>query len=201
MRSLKMKTSFIKELEKEFGKEIGLHSCMLFEKDFRQFIDKIKPKIFVDIGTFKGLSAGFVAKYYADIVYTFDIDRGEGLIGHGLSRECGQKELGIKYKVWDYLEVRDKIREFTLNPNTQYQEKKVILDNIQFDMALLDGDHQYKYVKQDFSLVKKCGAVIFDDFYWANGDDVRRFLCELSGHGEAIKVGERFALWRGNNGR
>jgi len=201
MIRMKMKTNFIKELEKKFGKEIGLHSCMLFEKDFRRFLDKIKPKIFVDIGTFKGLSTGFVAKYYADIVYTFDIDRGEGLAGHGLSRKCGQKELEIKYKVWDYLGVRDKIREFILNPSTQYQEKKVILANTQFDMALLDGDHQYKYVKQDFELVKKCGAVIFDDFYWANGDDVRRFLCELSGQGEAIKVGERFALWSGENGK
>ena len=196
---MKIESPFIKRLEKKFGKGIGVGSCLAFESDFRYFLDQIKPKIFVDIGTFKGLSAGFVAKYYADIVYTLDIDRGEGLTGYGISRECGQKELEIKYKVWDYLGVRDKIKEFTLNIDSQYQEKKIILENIEFDMALLDGDHQYKYVKQDFGLVRKCGAVLFDDYYLARADDVRIFISEVERQGEQIEMGVRFVLWRAKN--
>ena len=99
---MKTESKFIKELEKEFGKEIGIHSCMAFENELRYFIDQVKPKGFVDIGTFKGLSAGFVAKYYADIVYTFDIDRGDGarkFIGT-LSRQGDQVELGKRFVLW-----------------------------------------------------------------------------------------------------
>ena len=196
-----IKSPFIERLEEKFGKEIGVRSCMPLEKDFRYFLNKIKPKRFVDIGTYKGLSAGFVAKYYADIVYTFDIDRGEGMEGHGLIGKCSQKELEIRYKVWDYLGVRDKIKEFIIEPSIQYQEKKNILSQIEFDMALLDGDHQYKYVKEDFGLVRKCGAVLFDDYFWASGDNVRVFIWKLARKGERIEIGKRFVLWRSDNGR
>lgn len=196
---MKIESSFIKKLEKVFGKEIGQHSCILFEDEFRYVLNKIKPRIFVDIGTFKGLSAGFVAKYYADIVYTFDIDRGAGLLGYGVSRECSQAELEIKYDIWDYLGVRDKIRDFTVERSIQYQGKKAILDTIEFDMALLDGDHKYQSIKEDFGLTRKCGAVLFDDYFWARFDDVRIFIKQLERQGEQVEIGQRFALWRSSN--
>ena len=194
-----MTSQFIVELEKEFGKDIGLHSCMAFENDFRYFLDKIKPKIFVDIGTFKGLSAGFVAKYYADVVYTFDIDRGEGFVGHGVSRKCDQKELEIRYQVWDHLRVKDKIRGFELDPRIQFLGKQAILSQIDFDMALIDGAHEYESVKEDFGLVKRCGAVLFDDFFWAQGNGARKFIEELAAQEGQTEIGKRFVLWRLGN--
>lgn len=196
---MRIESPFVKELEKEFGKEIGVCSCIFFERDLRYFLDKIKPKRFVDIGTYKGLSAGFIAKYYADIVYTFDIDRGKGLTGRGLIGKCGQKELEIRYEIWDYLGVKDKIREFIIKPGIQYQGKKNILSQIKFDMALLDGNHEYKFVKEDFGLVRRCGAVLFDDYFWVQGDNVRIFIWELAMKEKQIEIGQRFVLWRGRN--
>jgi len=106
----------------------------------------------VDIGTFRGISASFLAQF-AENVYTFDaIDYPE------------------KYKVWNDLGINDRIHFYLIKSRrTDYpyyenaKDAKPIIDSLQFDFAFIDGFHDYDNVKGDFEMVKKCGKVLFHD--------------------------------------
>ena len=116
----------------------------------REFLKNLKIKNVVDIGTWKGISAAYLAQF-ANKVYTFD-----------------RQDRIEKYKIWDDLGVSNKI-EFYLVKGRRYPDKekavdnKPIIDSIEFNFAFVDGEHTEKDVRADFELVKKCGRVLFHD--------------------------------------
>ena len=137
-------------------------SAMPSLKTSEDFFRQLNINIAVEIGTFWGVTAAYIAQF-ANKVHTFDI------IDHPQ-----------KYKVWNDFKVKNKIsfhlvksRDMIGDTFKDFQgihrltgkevDIEIILDKLTFDFAFVDGDHHYKNVKADFELVKKCGRVLFHD--------------------------------------
>lgn len=146
-------------------------------KTSEKFFRSLKIKVAVEIGTFWGITAAHIAQF-ANKVHTFDI------IDHP-----------EKYKVWNDLKVKDKIsfhlvksRDMVGNTFKDFEEIhkltgkevdiKTIIDTLEFDFAFIDGDHNYRNVKADFELVKKCGRVLFHDII-PEFEGVNKFVHEI----------------------
>lgn len=116
------------------------------ESKFRFFLNRIKDpiKCAIDIGTYKGTGTALLA-HYADKVITID-----------------KNNYIDKFSFWIEYNVYDKIQSFTVDSE---KDKADLIDRFDFDFALIDGDHSLKGVMSDFELVKKCGRVLFHDYY------------------------------------
>ena len=124
-------------------------------KDFREFFKDIKLDTIVEIGTHKGMSAIYIAKF-ANKIYTFDIE-----------------DYPEKYKIWKNAEVENRVFYYTIKNR---QDIKNVLDKIEFDFAFIDGEHTYEAVKADFELVKHCGRVLFHDIHI---EGIKKFVEEI----------------------
>ena len=139
--------------------------------EFRHFFEKLKIKTVVEIGTFKGISAAYMAGF-AKTIFTFDI-----------------KDYPEKYKVWQDLKVADRIHYHTVKDSMQIRK---ILSRIKFDFAFLDDDHLYDTVKQNFSLVSGCGKVLLHDVAKLKKfPGVKKFADEIG-----ALVTENIAYWQ-----
>lgn len=157
--------------------KLGLNrGSAAYDMEFRVFFKvakrKIKIKNVVEIGTHKGVSAAYIAKF-VDRVYTFDI-----------------KDYPIKHKVWEDIGVKYKIRSYIVKDRKEIKEW---LDLIEFDFAFIDGCHRYKEVKKDFELVKRCGRVLFHDVVALKG--VKKFVSELGN----VKIIRNIGYWQDIN--
>lgn len=145
--------SFYKTIKEEFGQRYIRCSCIAdesTEKLFCEFITKHKINHVVEIGTFFGTSA-LAFSLIADKVTTIDI-----------------KEWTEAKYLWGALPaVAHKITQIIVSSE---KEKADILDNLNFDFAFLDGGHSYSCVRLDFEITKKCGRVLFHDYFTAEDD-------------------------------
>lgn len=164
-------TYFLKNRTKGLGRFSAINDI-----EFRIFFKKISKKLeiqnIVEIGTYKGVSAAYMAKF-VNRVYTFDI-----------------KDYSIKCKVWEDVRVRDKICSYVVRDRKGIKE---ILDMIEFDFAFIDGCHRYGDVKKDFELVKRCGQVLFHDVIAIKG--VKKFVNELGN----VKTIGNIGYWQSIN--
>lgn len=152
-------------------------SAMPSLKTSEDFFRQLNINIAIEIGTFWGISAAYIAQF-ANKVHTFDI------IDHPQ-----------KYKVWDDLKVKNKVffhlvkgrnivnktfKDFkgTHTLTGKEVDIKTILNTIDFDFAFIDGNHIYEDVKADFELVKKCGRVLFHDII-PEFEGVNKFVHEI----------------------
>jgi len=110
--------------------------------EFREFFKDVKVKTIVEIGTFRGISAAYMAQF-AKTVFTFDI------------KDCPEK-----YKVWEDLGIKDRIKFYLIKNSKDIRQ---ILNNIKFDFAFIDDDHEYQTIKEHFPLVSGCGKVLLHD--------------------------------------
>lgn len=106
-----------------------------------------KQNIAVETGTFHGVSASLLAEYF-DKIYTFDATTGY------------VKEENIKYEIWDYLGIRDKIQFYLIKDDV---EKNQILKTLNYNFAFVDGKH-VGGVSIDYELLKGCGRLLFHDY-------------------------------------
>jgi len=127
---------------------------------FRDFFKTIKIKTVVEIGTFKGISAAYMAQF-ARKIFTFDI-----------------MDYPEKYKVWYDLRINNRIFYYTIKSR---KDIKTILNKIKFDFAFIDAKHTYKDAKADFELVKHCGKVLFHDIHKKAFKGVRKFVVDELG--------------------
>lgn len=147
-----------KILEKFTKEELWLQfSAVQDEEKMDDCIEKILKmfpisgkKIAVETGTFHGVSACVLAKHF-DEIHTFDIIEEHG--GY-------YKDSDLKFKIWDYFGVSDKIHFHLINSDS---EKKEILKDINYDFAWIDGMHKGG-VDVDYELLKKCGRILFHDY-------------------------------------
>ena len=151
------------------------------ERLFRSFLYGKDIKCAIETGTYKGTTTALLARY-ADKVVTIDkfnyID---------------------KYAFWLEYGVHDKIVSYVVEDDA---DKAVLLSNIDFDFAFLDGDHSVEGVKADFDMVKRCGRVLFHDYYeegskYDNGTAKRQGIVPLvdSLPQDEVKIGRPFAYW------
>ncbi|MHA1302186.1 MAG: class I SAM-dependent methyltransferase [Candidatus Heimdallarchaeaceae archaeon] len=139
------------------------------EKEFREFFKTINIKTVVEIGTYRGVSAAYIAQF-AKKVFTFDIVDWEE-----------------KYRVWYELGVGDRIRYFTIKDR---EDIRKVLGGIDFDFAFIDGKHTYEDVKADFELLKRCGRVLFHDVAKRKNYGLRRFVKRIE-----AKIEGNIAYW------
>jgi len=138
------------------GNDYDLGMTAVRNLDFRTVCQTLRIGTVVEIGTFHGATAAYMAQF-ADKVHTFDV------------RDLYDRE------TWEGLGLAEKI-EFHLVKDRE--EIKKILKNIKFDFAFIDDDHSEK-VKDSFELVKQCGRVLFHDIEHPKFPEVSKFIDEI----------------------
>jgi predicted O-methyltransferase YrrM len=124
--------------------------------DFRTVVKVLKINTAVEIGTFHGATAAYMAQY-ADKVHTFDIRNLYDL------------------PTWEKLGLADKI-EF--HHVADRAEIKKILKGVKFDFAFIDDDHT-EAIRDSFDLVKRCKRVLFHDIEHPKFPEVSKFIDEI----------------------
>ena len=150
------------------NKLIG-HSA-IYDVVFRDFFKTINIKTVVEIGTYKGISAAWMAQF-ANKVITFDI-----------------KDYSEKYKLWEIFGLKNKIQFYKINNRIEIAK---ILKDIDFDFAFIDAAHNGSAVRRDFELVEKCGRVLFHDTHVKTYADINRFVKKIG----AKAIGSNFGYW------
>lgn len=150
---------------------------------FEQLLAGKGYRTILEIGTYRGCTAAEMSQYCERVV-TFDLYHGR----------TEQDEQSVSRKVlWDSLGAKN-IDLILVNDDAEKKERLAALD---FDFAFVDGCHDYEGVKLDFDLVKRCGRVLFHDYYveddGRNVRDVARFVSSIP-HGK-LEVFGIFALW------
>jgi hypothetical protein len=155
---------FLRRSSAAFGFEHAFNECY-----------NAKIKTVLEIGTFNGITSGIMA-LKCDKVITIDIPI-EGKDN--------------KFKLWDYLEVTDKIDFYEVNSEV---EKENLIKKLNFDFCFMDGDHCH-YTYSDFMMVRKCGRVLFHE-YGVDSYPVTKLVNSFGRH-QRIDLTHfgRFALW------
>jgi len=151
----------------------------------------------VEIGTYRGLSTAVLVSLGIH-VHTFDVVFQEDaplmwehldcseMVNYHVPPFCKQEEfLNLKREelgkvIWDESLIRD-AREWN----------REVIQKLHFQFAFIDGQHTYEDCRADFSMVKRCGLVLFHDNTNAF-PGVKRLAQEIG----ARSIGE-FALWEG----
>lgn len=144
-------------------------------------IHKKKPiNNILEIGTYQGMSSCWFSTFCKHID-TIDID-----------------DHKIKYKLWDAMNIRNKIDFHLIKSDAG---KKELINSLDFDFAFVDGDHE-EGVNLDFELVRKCGRVLFHDYNKENAYLLEHFkhiikLVDSLPESEVVVYNE-YAYWSVN---
>lgn len=153
-----------------FGYEVFRRSSVM--EWFGPFIGGhgLKGNRCVEIGTCKGLTAVVLSRHFTEVV-SIDVVPDEQ-----------------KHEIIEYLGINN-VHLVDVKDNG---EKAELLRNLEFDAAYVDGDHA-RDTRRDFDLVKKCGRVLFHE-YWQAQPDVWNLVNELRNQGTVVTKG-KLALW------
>lgn len=157
------------KIHQEFGGGV-FHRCSVFHNLNRILLKNgIKGKTALEIGTYNGITAIILARYFDNVV-TVDI------------LDCP-----IKKKIADFLGIKN--IEFKLvNDN---KEKAGFINSQEFDFCYMDGDHENDTLF-DWELVKHCGRVLFHE-YWSEQKPVFDLVNSLPEN--EVKKYPFMALW------
>ena len=81
----------------------------------------------------------------------------------------------------------------TYNVSNNQAEIDEYIEALDFDFAYIDADHTYESVKHDFGLTKKCGRVLFHDYYTEHHPGIKKFIDELPK--EELTFIDPFVYW------
>lgn len=129
-----------------------------------------KGKRCVEIGTCKGLTAVVLSRHFDEVV-SIDIEPNDE-----------------KHQIIKYLGINN-IRFIDIKNNA---EKADIIRSLEFDAAYVDGDHA-RDTDSDFELVRKCGRVLFHE-YWDAQPNVKKLVDSLRSESRVVTKG-KLALW------
>lgn len=119
------------------------HGAGVIERIF----DEGKYKRCLEIGTYHGVSAAFIAMR-CEHVMTMDLEHGQvESLGYSFDREAFWRHMGVS-NVEQILVADD-------------AHKSTIIPTLDFDIAFIDGGKNN--IATDFELVKHCGTVLFHD--------------------------------------
>jgi len=137
--------------------DYDLESATTNNRAFRTIFNVLKIDTVVEIGTFHGSSAAYMAQF-VKCVHTFDIV------------DIYQSQ------IWEKLGLGDKIVFHLVKDK---EEIRQILETIKFDFAFIDDNHLYEECKISFNLVKHCGRVLFHDIANDHCMGVSKFIDEI----------------------
>ena len=140
-------SGYFKAVRSELGLFQVRHSCIScpkHEEFFRSFIRDKEIKHAVEIGTFMGTATAVLA-HYAWKVSTMDIRR-----------------YYQSATLWLNMGVMPQITQYIISDHPD--DKTTLLNRLDFDFAFIDGNHR-DGVNLDWELTKKCGRVLFHDYF------------------------------------
>ncbi len=160
-------SAFALSLYKEFGSEVFERSVIPLchaEEIFDKVLKDKGHDTIIDIGTGNGIPAAYMSQYCSRII-TIDV------IDNPMRKEvlkfCGIKNVG-------FLQI------------TAEKEKERFLRDLIYDFCYMDGAHA-TYTYSDWMMVRKCGHVLFHEYYEAQkpvfdlvnslpSDEVKKFI-------------------------
>jgi hypothetical protein len=160
---------------KQFGAEPFRRSSVL--EGFAEFVKETKfhGGVCVEIGTWKGLTAIVLSRYFDWVV---SIDFQPDPQRKAIANFCGAKRI-------DFVTATDNL------------QKASVMADLKFDAAFVDGDHAND-TKTDFALVRHCHRVLFHE-YWQAQPPVWDLVNSLRQDGD-VQTSGKFALWTARNG-
>lgn len=174
----RLPTPIYRHIEKMFGDYAIIRSILQpgieEERKFRWLLEKMCPGTLLEIGTAKGVSA-LIASMHFEKVITVDIEK-----------------FPMAEVLWFVFRKRDVIDSYIIDHN---EEKESLIATLDFDCAFIDGDHRYEGIEMDFNAVKRCGKVLFHD-YWETEDKCtgpREFIDTLPK--DQLTFDKPFVLW------
>ena len=155
----------------KYGIAAFRRSCVL--RNFDRFLKKVNftGERCVEIGTCNGMTAIVLSRYFKEVV---SIDNAPNSVKHEILEFTGIKNV-----------------KFIDCMNNEH--KKQIIDGLKFDAAFSDANH-HEDTQFDFDLVKRCGNVLFDE-YWKDQRPVWRLVNELTISGDVVHDW-KFASWK-----
>lgn len=139
----------------------------------------------LEIGTWRGVGAAYMAQF-VDRVITIDLKMGQ------LERE-ELREGWSRAGFWDRIGAKN----IDLHLVRSDEEKAKLIASLDFDFALIDGNHSAASARADFEMVKRCGAVLFHDYDENTG--VRAFVDTLPL--DQVTIMDIFAFWQDEHAR
>ena len=136
-------------------------------------------KRILEIGTYRGIGSAYMSQFCERIV-TVDLKHGK------MEKD---RQVFDRFRLWETLGVKN-IDLFLVDGD---KHKADLIKTFDFDFAFVDGDHEGNAPRDDFELVKRCGAVLFHDYDGDNG--VTRLVNSLPK--EQVTVMDIFAFWQG----
>ncbi|WP_299271791.1 class I SAM-dependent methyltransferase [uncultured Prevotella sp.] len=142
----------------------------------KMFVEMIRPKNILEVGTFSGYSAICMAEGLAEIAKSTEAHANGGSVAS--AAEGNGKEAGVS-KVWTF-EINDEMEDFTRpwlegSPVAEHIEFRIGDANveapklgIEFDMAFVDGDKR-TYVEtyeMVLKLMRPGGFILADNTLW-----------------------------------
>ena len=164
----------MRRIHERFGPEIFRRSSLFDGLDEALQKFKIRGKAAVEIGTYNGITALTIAKYF-DTVHSFDI------LPHT-----------FKHQVKRYIDDK-KVVFYDVLSN---EEKAAKINSLccEYDFAYVDGDHAND-AQFDWELVKGCGRVLFHE-YWEQQKPVWDLVNALARSGVGkVETWGKLAYW------
>lgn len=147
-----------------------------------------KFRTVLEIGTYKGVGAAEISQY-VDRVITIDLKNG---------RAERKGEVWDRHAFWASLGITN----IDLVLVDDDDEKRALVAAMEFDFALIDGNHEDPAaIAADFEMVKRCGNVLFHDADRRGRpekDRVIDFIQALPKH--QVTYHDIFALWEASRG-
>lgn len=134
----------------------------------------------LEIGTWRGVGAAFMAQF-VEHVDTIDL-------------MFGQLEREELRDGWDRMAFWQTIGadNIDLHLVEDDADKADVIGSLDFDFALIDGNHSAASAAADFAMVRRCGAVLFHDYDEKTG--VRLFVDTLPR--DQVTIMDIFAFWQ-----
>lgn len=163
-----MGDSELREIFEEYGTSAFRRSSVL--EGFEKFVvsSGFRGTTCVEIGTLKGLTALILSRHFKNVISVDVLDD------------------PLKYEIRDRFKRNMRVTFINVKDNV---EKAECISRMKFDAAYVDGDHTHD-TQSDFDLVKRCGRVLFHEF-WDAQPAVVDLLTKLGG----IRSAGKFALW------
>lgn len=161
----------LRRVVEQFGTDPFRRSSVVECFDAVLQANSFKGQRCVEIGTWKGLTAIVLARYFDEVV-SIDIHPNEE-----------------KHRIAEFLGVTN-VRFIDVKDNA---EKAEVIKALEFDAAYVDGDHA-RDTESDFSLVERCGHVLMHE-HWNPQPAVINLFASLRNHGIVTLQG-KFAIWK-----